>query len=216
MRDGSSTEGLIYSHLHQALVAETAGDAAAALQHTERVAEQSERLGTPIHRGFSLALLTSCRFLGGDVDGADAIGEEARELLREYDMTSLELYLVHTRIGIAAAREDWDRAEQSAAEALPQMTNQRRHRALALVALARARVASGAPASAVEDALAAAPGSLAVEELGSTRGAIQEVRGELAAREGRDEEARAALAEAHRIYAEMGASGHAARTAAFL
>ena len=85
-----------------------------------------------------------------------------------------------------------------------------------LLVCLRQRRRSGADAAAIEALLDEARTGL--EEAGLRPAAVEihEVRAELALREGDANRARSEREEAHRLYQEMGAEGHAARLAAQL
>jgi hypothetical protein len=84
---------------------------------------------------------------------------------------------------------------------------------LAHMALARALLAEEGHLSAadIERTLAEANRLIEAHDIGGFRPQLRELEATLARREGRDDEAARLLAEALRLYREIGATGHAAR-----
>jgi tetratricopeptide (TPR) repeat protein len=189
------------------------GNPRAALRRARAGAEAAEKLGAAFYRGVSKLFLTRC--LNECEEYASAL-----EIMDEMEKTG-GLFSIASRTIRASALlglGEVEAARAAAEEALgilslaPDLCFQRvvTHLRLARVRLAAEGAAARVPVEAeLERALTL------IEETGfrEQRPRVHEIRAELAAAEGDDATRDRELREAHRLYTEMGATGHAERLA---
>jgi class 3 adenylate cyclase len=181
--------------------------------------EGSERVGSPFSQVHSLARgVALVKLFEGDCEGAIAAFERALAIARDH-RTGLEqepyILALLARAQLGAGDGEW--AATTAAEALA-MARQRGSRWAELEALAncaRASLANGRAESAGEIAERVEQMASLAEESGMRLYTPQavELRARLAELRGEEAEREHQLREAHQIYAEIGATGHARRLA---
>jgi tetratricopeptide (TPR) repeat protein len=200
----------------QVWLAELAGDPAGALQAARRAAEYCEASGDPPgYRVFVTTQLTLAHLAAGRWgDAADT----AREKLRMHEEEHVELmdepvgwlYLAEALLG----SEDWESAREAAAKALDGSRERARQwveiRALATLALSRAGV-EGADADGLDALLDEAAAIIERTATHALTPRVIEARARLAALRGDTNLQHTHLQEAHRLYTEMSATGHAER-----
>ncbi len=210
----SNTRGDWY--VRRAALHSAKGDPERALQYAEALLEFGERTHNAQHRAHGFLQLGRVFALQGRfgeaIDALEAgqrIGDEFRTN-RQFEALLLAIlaraYLGHGNV--TRARETAERAI-----AVAQTRGSRHYEALAWIELARALQASDAEDQPVVDALERAD-SL-IHETGALLYApeVHEQRADLARRHGDERSRERELREAHRLYSEMGATGHADRLA---
>jgi tetratricopeptide (TPR) repeat protein len=189
------------------------GSPSGALAHARRSVEYAERVGGPISLAFAYQALGRAHLGNGQLEEARAALEHALAIApgsREQNATVLA-----PLAEACADLGDTARAREAAAEAVA--IADREGVRNALIQLSLARVLRNADGLAAEREIEAALERTLelIEETGSRVFVpeVREERAELARLRGEDTTRERELREAHRLYAEMGATGHAERLA---
>jgi adenylate cyclase len=191
------------------------GDAGAALRLATRAIELGERIASPFFRVWGHATLARALVDTGEWNEAIAAAEAALDVLRHQNrIVYLELNLVAALARAHRGAGDHDRARAAAREALALCASFPDPRFSGVVASAAAAEVllrtDGATAEAVgaleqaESLAAAIPDRFFEASLRLERAELARLRGDEAGR-------RRLLAEAQRMFSEIGASGHAER-----
>jgi ATP/maltotriose-dependent transcriptional regulator MalT len=217
-RQRGESEFLGDAHGWRAFVATFTGEPEAALAHARRAAEIAEKLGVPLGRGHAHLALGQARALRGEWDDARSALEAAHAIIREshtglnYEPTVLA-YLAD-----AVGRGGDEERARTTAEKAVSLAQERRAVIFEIPALViRARIllrSDGAGArEEIEGALARA--LTLIDETGARvyEPLAREERAGLARLLGDGDACERELREAHRLYTEMGATGHAERLA---
>jgi adenylate cyclase len=189
------------------------GDALAAGREAVEIAES---LGSEFSRGSAYSTLGNAHLAHGQWAEARRLYETSLEIRRNH-RTGLELeaftlaYLARAQLAGGDAAGARRAAEE--AIALARERGQPHYEAMAQLALARERGAAGGAAAGAEAEAALDRARDLVEETGARvlEPQILEARAELARSAGDGNAAERHLREAHRLYTEMGATGHAER-----
>jgi class 3 adenylate cyclase/tetratricopeptide (TPR) repeat protein len=217
-RQHGDAENLCWAHAVYVPLARNAGHIEAALGHARHAVEIAEKIGSPFSRVTAYEQLGEAHILSDEWSQAAAALEEALHIARETRSNLVSepfilASLAEAQLGVG----DKSRARQTADEAVAVARRRGTRYFECLAHLARARVllhTEGAAASAdIQDALKQA--QTLVEETGgrSREPFIHEERANLA-RLTRDDATRGReLRKAHRLFTEMGATGHAERLA---
>jgi len=195
-----------------------AGDAAAALRHARQALETADKMGSAAATVLALAALGAAHLLKEEWSEAAAALEQALATARERRAglllePSILAYLAEAYAGQRRPRRALAAAKETLAVA--QRQGSRRFEVPAHLALARVLL-RGRGAKAKGEIEAALARALALVEETGTRLYEPFIRvelAELARLTGDEEAARRELREAHRLFTEMGAAGHAARLA---
>jgi ATP/maltotriose-dependent transcriptional regulator MalT len=197
------------------LVCDALGDARAAVRESLRIAED---LGSPFSRAAAYSNMGGAHLVAGEYEEAERFFADTLELARsrrialEHEAATLAR-LARAQVGNGKAQAARSTAEESVA--LSCERGQRLWELLGQIALAEALVADqGAKArTAVEKALHRA--AALVEETGARvhTPQIAEARARLAKASGDAGAGERHLRDAHRLYTEIGATGHARRVA---
>jgi tetratricopeptide (TPR) repeat protein len=214
-----SAELMGWCHLEAAAVERALGNPRAALAHVRAALAHPGSSSLPGLQSYSQAELGAAHLAEGRWD--DALEALGRSLAQIRETSTGRLREVPVLCWIAEARlgrGEVERARELAQEAreLARVRVARAAEIEAALALARVALRAGGAAAGDEVRCALARADALVEETqarGFTPG-ILEVRAELARMLGDASAAERHLREAHRLYGEMGASGHAARLAA--
>jgi class 3 adenylate cyclase/tetratricopeptide (TPR) repeat protein len=191
------------------------GELPGALELAVRIMKVAEEFGAPNLRAAARSGLARAHASRGEWQEAARLFEEAIALANEH-RTFLEgegrdlVSLAHAYVEIGEPQ----RAKETAERAIVLVTERgsKIQELEGVVALARAEVALGHD-DAVDPLLARAETLIADMRAFAFRPHLAEIRAERARRHGDHAEWRAQLAEAHRLFTETGASGHAARVA---
>jgi adenylate cyclase len=189
-----------------------------ALAHARQAVDTAERKGGSFSRVMAFHSLGNAHLLNQEWNDAMAVLERSLELAHEH-RTGLQLEawmlagLSSAQLGLGDARRARETAEQAISIALEQGTKEQQCQAQ--LALAQALLESeGARAQrAIEESLARALTLIEETEARSYTPFVHEERAELARLLGDDVTRERELREAHRLYTEMGATGHAQRLA---
>ena len=183
-----------------------------------RAVDTAERKGGSISRVLAFRALGTAHLLNQEWNEAMAALERALEIAREHRTglhmeASILAGLSSAQLGLGDARRARETAEQAISIAREQGTQEQECEAQ--LALARALLESeGAKAQrAIEQALARALALIEETEARSYAPLVHEERAALARLLGEAELRERELREAHRLYTEMGATGHAERLA---
>jgi class 3 adenylate cyclase/tetratricopeptide (TPR) repeat protein len=195
------------------------GDARDALRHGEMALDATERLGALGFRVIARMAIGAAHVLAGDYDQGLAVLEDAQRLATPESLgTTQHLQLLSRLAEAHLGRGDVERAMAIADQAAATARGVKRlAAATAFLAFARVRGAAGVGHEAeIERALDSAAD--VVRHCGAAlfQAPLREARGRLARLRGDTPTADAELAEALRLYTEMGATGHARRMAAEL
>jgi class 3 adenylate cyclase/tetratricopeptide (TPR) repeat protein len=191
------------------------GELAGGLELAARTVKVAEEFGAPNLRAAARGGLARAHALRGEWQEAARLFEEAIALANEH-RTWLEwegrdlASLAHACVEIGEPGRAKETAER--AIALVRERGSRIQELENVVALARAEVALGHD-GAVDPLLARAEALIAAMGTEAFRPHLAEIRAERARRRGDHAGWRAQLAEAHRLFTETGATGHAARVA---
>ena len=202
----------------QVRLADMAGDVAMALQAAQRSAEYSEACGDPpafqisVNSALALAQLLAGRW-NEAIDAAHAsIRIREDRGLESWEGPVAWVYLSEALLGA----KDWEAALDAATTACEQARERNFQyvelRALRSLALSRAHL-EAPDADGIDSLLDAADVLIERTHTHAMTPRIVEARAELAALRGDPDRQRAYLGEAHRLYTEMGATGHAERLA---
>jgi class 3 adenylate cyclase/tetratricopeptide (TPR) repeat protein len=220
-REQGDIEGLCFSHMFSALFADLAGEPEAALAHAQQALEIAERIGGSQSRAHAWWVLGLAERTRGEWQRAIEALERSLAIARE-SRTAVEgvaqrlALLGESYLGLG----DTERARTLVQEGLEVASAQGNFPGETAASLALARVLLGSAGSAaraqIESALARAlelareTGAKAYEPM------IHVELAELARQSGDQEWHQRELREAHRLFGEIGASGHAERLAAEL
>jgi tetratricopeptide (TPR) repeat protein len=207
-------EMLIPAHMFSTGWCRFAGDAARALQHAHRSVELAEAAPTGSMTGVSSMALGQALLLNEQWSDAAATLESALAEMRERQVgLSFEQFILADLAQAVVVLGDFGRARALADEAVT--VAQQRHIIEAPPLLARARVrrlSDGAQAaSAIEADLQRAMVVIEQTEARAYTPQIHVERAELARLLGDEAAYQRELREAHRLFTEMGATGHAKR-----
>jgi len=207
-------EVLIPAHMFSAMWCWFAGDAARALQHAHRSVELAGAAPTGAMTGAWSMALGQALLLNEQWSDAAATLEAALAEMRERQVgLSFEQFVLADLAQAVVALGDFDRARALADEAVT--VAQQRHLIEAPPLLARARVrrlSDGAEAAtAIEADLQRAMVVIEQTEARAYTPLIHVERAELARLLGDEAAYQRELREAHRLFTEMGATGHAER-----
>jgi tetratricopeptide (TPR) repeat protein len=215
-RGGDDRAALSIAHWASGLLAEAKGDAALALTHARRVVEGGESIGNGSILGLGYVILGRAHVLEEKWD--DAIG--AFEIARERGIESQQGFFLP---GLALAwleKGDAGRAGSTVEQAmsLTREPGNENCESRAQIALAQILLATeGAAArNRVEAALERAESLVRSTGAEAQIPSIHLARAELAGVLGDEATRKRELREAHRLYTEMGATGHAERVASDL
>jgi class 3 adenylate cyclase/tetratricopeptide (TPR) repeat protein len=191
------------------------GDLPGGLELAARVMKSAEEFGAPNLRAAARGGLARAHTLRGDWQEAVRLFEETIALANEHrtglEMEGVELAsLAHAYVEIGEPGRAKATAER--AIVLVQERGSKIQELANVVALARAEVALGHD-DATGPLLARAEALIAEMRAVAFRPHLAEIRAERARRHGDQAGWRARLAEAHRLFTETGATGHAARVA---
>jgi adenylate cyclase len=189
-----------------------------ALAHARQAVDTAERKGGSFSRVFAFRALGAAHLLNREWNDAMAASERALELAREHRTglhmeASILAQLSSARLSLGDARRARETAEQAISIARERGTKEQECEAQ--LALARALLESEAAKAqrAIEEALARALALIEETEARSYAPLVYEERAELARLLGEAELRERELREAHRLYTEMGATGHTERLA---
>ena len=214
------TETLGWTHSFGAFIAYLRGDPEAVLAHAQQFVESSERMGSAFSRSWAWTWLGTAQLLREDPRAAIKALEQSLRISRDHrsgvegEATRLtSLALAYLGLG------DAERARRLVGEALASVaagTSQRHVELPAQLALAQILLASaGARAEAeIEAAVARALEVVRLLEFKAYEPTAHEVLAGLAQALGDEARAERELFEAHRLYTEIGATGHLRRLAA--
>jgi tetratricopeptide (TPR) repeat protein len=194
------------------------GELPGGLELAARIMKVAEEFGAPNLRAAARSGLARAHALRGKWQEAARLFEEALALANAH-RTFLEMEgrdlasLAHTYVEIGEPQRAKETAER--AIILVKERGSKIQELENVVALARAEVALGHD-DAVDPLLARGEALIAAMRAMAFRPHLAEIRAERARRHGDQAAWRAQLAEAHRLFAETGATGHAARVARML
>ncbi len=191
------------------------GELPGAIELAARIMKVAEEFGAPNLRVSATSGLARAHALRGEWQEAARLFEEAIALANEHriylESEGHELAsLAHAYVEIGEPERAKETAER--AIVLVQERGSKIQELENVVALARAEVALGHD-DAVDPLLARAEALIATMGALAFRPHLAEIRAERARRHGDQAGWRAQLAEAHRLFTETGATGHAARVA---
>jgi tetratricopeptide (TPR) repeat protein len=218
-REQDDTVSLVGALANYVFLARFQGSAEGdALAHARQAVDTAERKGGSFSRIMAFHALGDAHLLSQEWNDATAALERALELAREH-RTGLQLEawmladLSSAQRGLGDTRRARETAERAISIAREQGTKEQRCQAQ--LALARALLESeGARAQrGIEEALARALTLIEETEARSYAPFVHEERAELARLLGDDVTREHELREAHRLFVEMGATGHAKRLA---
>jgi adenylate cyclase len=217
-RQQGEAEILGWAHTYYVWLARSTGRPGAALGHARRAVEIAERIGSPLSRVLAYGSLGEAHLLTEEWGEAAGVLDRALEIARETRAALLEEATLLVRLAEAylGLGED-SRARATADEALAVARRRGTKLYECDAHLTRARVllrTEGATASGdIQSALRQA--QALVEETGgrSREPFIHVERANLARLTGDEATRERELREAHRLFTEMGASGHAERVA---
>ncbi len=186
-----------------------------ALAHARAALETAERLDAPGFRASARLFIGAAHLLEGSYDEAIAAIREAKTIATPEMIGPNQYLMVLARLAEAClGKGDWQRALELSAEAVTRAEGGRRLGSVeAHHARARVLIATSAERDADEIVRLLDGAAEIADRCGGKvyEPAIRESRAALARAIGRPEEAERELREALRLYAEMGASGHAER-----
>ena len=211
--DAGHVISIVFGHSYLGAVAGAMGDADAALQHSRRAAEAAERIDVPFVSMFAYGALGEAHLLRQEFEQVVDLQERALAILRDHRVGGSEgVYLA----GLAEAyvgQGDYDRAREYAQRAVEQASGSGALRCR----LSLARVLLVSPgldaASEIERALDEAAGEIERGDWHVHAPEVHVERAALAGLRGDEPERLHHLREAHRLYTEIGATGHAERVA---
>jgi class 3 adenylate cyclase/tetratricopeptide (TPR) repeat protein len=210
--------GQVLTGAHMLTFGEARGELPGAIGLAASIMKVAEEFGAPNLRAAARGVLVRAYALGGAWQEAARLFEETIALANEH-RTWLEwegrdlASIAHAYVEIG----ERERAKETAERAIA-LVKERGSKIQELdnvVALARAEVALGHD-DAVDLLLARAESLIGTIGAVAFRPHLAEIRAERARRQGDQAEWRAQLAEAHRLFTETGATGHAARVARIL
>ncbi len=212
-REVDDTAASLLSQFVSGWVAHAIGDAPTAFTHAQRAVELGEQLGVPNFAGLGYNMLGRALFLDHRWGEAVDAFESALERSLQIQRTILLPHLALAWIG----RGDAVRGLSIAEEAVSQTREQgaTHFEVEAHIALARALLAVDGVGAQDRAESALARAEELVEETGARRWTpnVHLARAELAGLHGQNEVRESHLRDAHRLFTEMGATGHAERLA---
>ena len=205
----------IWSQGFHAVRAYRAGDASGALTHARHALERAEDHG-PLFQVFAQVVLGIALVANREWSGAEEVERRALALARErgvgFGLTAWALcFLAEVKLGQGDPRAALELADEALADA--RQSGGRLFEMDALLTRARALLGSeGASCTAeVERTLAEASTLIDETEARCKEPIVHEISSELARLRGDEATRERELREAHRLFVEMGATGHAAR-----
>jgi tetratricopeptide (TPR) repeat protein len=209
-------EILGWVHGNYGSLAQAMGDDRGSLEHARKSSEIAEKIGSSQSRISALWDLGTVYMVFGKWNEAQEAFEQGLTLARERQAARSTEAALLSQLAEAYLHLGKEALARKTVEEAAEVVRQRRTRIWASsVHLTRARIllrTEGAKSTAaIEAALASA--QAAVEESGAKRWEpfIYEEKAELARLSGDEDTRRRALREAHRLFTEMGATGHAER-----
>jgi tetratricopeptide (TPR) repeat protein len=210
----------IWAQQYHAVLAYRAGDAAAALTHARRALERIEGVG-PVFELVARCALGIALLANREWSGVEEAGRHALALAREhglhFGMTALALcILAEAKLGQGDPRAAVELADEALADA--RHSGGRLFEMDALLTRARALIASEGVTSGSEVQRTLAEVSAMIEETEARcrEPIVHEISAELARLRGDEATCQRELREAHRLFVEIGATGHAERIAPLL
>lgn len=212
----------VWSQTWNAVRAYRAGDVPRALTHARRALERAEGGGGgPVAQILAQVVLGIALLANAEWSAAEEVERQALALARErgigFGITAWALrFLAEARLGQGDSRGALELADQALAEA--RQSGGRLFEMDALLTRARALLGSeGASGAAeVERTLAKASALIDETEARCREPTIHEILAELGHLRGDEATRECELREAHRLFVEMGATGHAERIAPLL
>ena len=211
----------IWSQMFHAVRAYRAGDAPGALTHARRALERAEESGVPIFLILAQVALGIALVANREWRGVEKAGLRALALAREhgvgFGMTARALFfLAEAKLGQGDPHAALALADEALVDA--RQSGGRLFELDALLTRARAVLSAEGASGAAEVARTLAAASALIDETGARCGEpiVHEVSAELARVCGDEGSRERELYAAHRLFAEMGATGHAERVAQLL
>jgi adenylate cyclase len=217
-RQHGDTENLGWVHTAYVELVANTGRAEAALGHARDAVEIAAKIGSPFSRVWAYEALGIAHILTDEWSNAVEALERALEIARDThadlaDEPSVLAYLAQAYLGLG----DDSRAHETADEAVAVARRRGTKYFECAAHLARARVLLLTEGTTASDDIRAAlsQAQTLVEETGgrSQQPFIHEAQANLARLTGDDATCQRELREAHRLFTEMGATGHAERLA---
>ena len=220
-REQGDIEMVGFSHLWSSWLAYFQGEPEAALSHAQQGLEIAERIGSSLSRAWAWFSLGLAEEMRGEwrraIEALERSVEIARESSTAGERDAMRLALLgESYLGIG----DLERARALVEEGLEigHARGHRSHEIHASLALARVLLGSAGPAARaeIEAALARALELARDTEAKAFEPLVHVELAELARQSGDEEGRERELREAHRLFTEIGASGHAERLSAEL
>jgi tetratricopeptide (TPR) repeat protein len=218
-REQDDTVSLVVALANNVSVARFGGSAEReALAHARQGVDTAERKGGSFSRVLALRELGIAHLLNRERSDAMAALERALELAHEH-RTGLQLeasvlaHLSSAQLGLGQTRRARETAERAISIAREQGTKEQECEAQLALARVLLQTEGAGARGAIEEALARALALIEETEARSYAPFVHEERAELARLLGDQAERERELREAHRLYTEMGATGHAERLA---
>jgi tetratricopeptide (TPR) repeat protein len=215
-RDQGDIEVVGWTHQMSAQYAFEEGEPEAALAHAQQAFEIAERIGNSFSRAWSWLYLGMAKHMRGEwhraIEALERSGEIAREGHTATESTGWRLALLgESHLGLG----DSDRARALVTEGV-EIAHAQAYpfgEIYARVALARVLLSSGDPADRAQAEATLASTLELVHEIGAKtyEPFVHVELAELARQRGDEERRERELREAHRLFTEVGASGHAER-----
>jgi len=217
-REGGAIEGVCLANVFLAAVDYIVGDAAAAWNHAQGALEAAQQLKTPFMDALARLALGNAHLLRQEWAAASASYEALLDAVRDAGTTTLiDSFLLPLLAEAYLGLGDIPQARRIAEQAIdPARQGAAPHtECLAWLTYTHVLLVSqGAAARAdVEADLERAEALIQESQLKSLAPFVHERRAELAGALGNEDEQRRQLREARRLFAEVGATGHAARLA---
>ncbi len=214
-------ENLCWAHSVHVYVAEATGCVYSALEHARQAIEIAERIGSPFSRVLARGSLGQAHMLNEDWNQAVGVLERVLEMARQtraglLGEASTLANLARAYLGL---REDKRaRATVDEAIAVARRRGTKYFECVANLTCARVLLRTEGPAASADIQAALKEAQTLVEETGgrSQEPFIHEELAELARITGDETTRNHELREAHRLFTEMGATGHAERLAKVL
>jgi class 3 adenylate cyclase/tetratricopeptide (TPR) repeat protein len=217
-RQEGESEILADAHGWRAFTATLRGEPEAALAHAQRAVEIAETLGVPLGQSHAHLALGHARALRGEWDDARHALEVARAIIRESHTGLNHEPAVLAQLADAVGRGGDEKRARTVAEEAVSLARERRtviFEIAALVIWARILLRSDGASVREEIEVALARALTLIDETGARiyEPLALEERAGLARLLGDDAACDRHLRQARRLYAEMGATGHAERLA---
>jgi tetratricopeptide (TPR) repeat protein len=218
-REQDDTVSLVVALANYVLLARFQGSAEGeALAHARQAVDTAERKGGSFSRVMAFHSLGNAHLLNQEWNDAMAALERALELARErrtglQQEASILADLSNAQLGLADARRARETAERAISIAREQGTKEQECEAQLALARALLQTEGAKARRGIEEALVGALALIEETEARSYTPFVHEERAELARLLGDDVTRERELREAHRLYTEMGATGHAERRA---